>query len=59
MLRGMTWTELMWTSPPVAPPSDLNVFTHSVVFVFQTFTVPSLLALQQLYMSVLAFNKLP
>ena len=41
MFLGITWTELMWTSPPEVPPKDLKVFWHSVVLVFQTLTVPS------------------
>ena len=45
MFLGITWTLLMWTSPPAAPPRLLNVFWHSVVLVFHTFTVPSLEAL--------------
>ena len=26
MFLGITWTLLMWTSPPDVPPRDLNVF---------------------------------
>ena len=38
---GNKWTELTLTLPPAEAPIDLNVLIHSVVFVFQTFTVPS------------------
>ena len=38
---GNRWTELTLTLPPAEAPIDLNVLIHSVVFVFQTFTVPS------------------
>lgn len=39
---GRKCTLLTFTLPPAAdPPKDLNVFRHSVVFVFHIFTVPS------------------
>lgn len=41
--RGCTLCTVM--SIPEVPPRDLNVFWHSVVFRFHTFTVPSELAL--------------
>ena len=38
---GNKCTELTLTLPPADAPIDLNVLTHSVVFVFHTLTVPS------------------
>ena len=54
LLQTMNWSATLergWTlctvmSAPVVPPRDLNVFWHSVVFMLQTFTVPSELALK-------------
>ena len=45
-LRGSGW--MLWTvmSVPARPPRDLNVFRHSVLFMFHTFIVPSELALE-------------
>jgi len=44
-LRGSGWMLCTVMSVPARPPRDLNVFRHSVLFMFHTFIVPSELAL--------------
>jgi len=44
-LRSRGWMLCTVMSVPARPPSDLNVFKHSVLLMFHTFIVPSELAL--------------
>ena len=46
------WTELMWTSPPAAPPNDLKVLWHSVVFVLHTFDIENKIVLRAVFLKL-------